>query len=274
MEDQDDKKEEVVVHQKFLETALQQKDKVKDCLSRNSQALYAHIEDCKKSEKWQLVLNKGGVEVYAPKQKENTFCEFLTVTIHPLSPLEVFSFLRDNRFRTEWDKNVSKHMRVADISISQDTDLGCDLTYTRTKPIAGGLITARSYLNMRKAYYDESTGTFIESAVSVDEIFSEIPERLDDSIAARLHLGSGGLFEPYNGGSHCKMSYLTMTDPKGWIPHSIANKVMPQELVSYMGLMREVMTSEKFPYKVLNLDKNCSTGSKTIAAAEKKNKAK
>jgi len=69
---------------------------------------------------------------------------------------------------------VSKHIRVAEICIDKDTDLGSDLTYTRTKPIARGVISARSYLNLRKGYLDDSTGTFVESAVSVEELFDGV----------------------------------------------------------------------------------------------------
>jgi len=241
-------KEEDLVPEEFVQRVLKRKNELKEYLRKNDAALRVHIEDRKK---WVSILEKHGCSVLSLKNKVNTHCEFLTVIEYPRSPHEVFSFIRTFEHRTTWDKNVSKHIRVAEICIDKDTDLGSDLTYTRTQPIARGVISARSYLNLRKGYLDDSTGTFVESAVSVEELFDGCPERVDNTQAATMFFGSGGLFEPINGGKGCRISYLTLTDPRGWLPHKVVNKVMPNELARYFKLIRDTIASKKYPFQMI-----------------------
>jgi len=241
-------KEEDLVPEEFVQRVLKRKNELKEYLRKNDAALRVHIEDRKK---WVSILEKHGCSVLSLKNKVNTHCEFLTVIEYPWSPHEVFSFIRTFEHRTTWDKNVSKHIRVAEICIDKDTDLGSDLTYTRTQPIARGVISARSYLNLRKGYLDDSTGTFVESAVSVEELFDGCPERVDNTQAATMFFGSGGLFEPINGGKGCRISYLTLTDPRGWLPHKVVNKVMPNELARYFKLIRDTIASKKYPFQMI-----------------------
>ena len=72
---------------------------MKKFLSKNTVAMRKHIQDTKK---WRIVLDRNGVKVLAPKDKVNSHCEFLTITEHPRSPREVFSFIREFKHRTLW----------------------------------------------------------------------------------------------------------------------------------------------------------------------------
>eukprot|EP00466_Bigelowiella_natans_P000294 jgi/Bigna1/66228/fgenesh1_pg.1_\ len=280
-------KEEDLVPEEFVQRVLKRKNELNEHLRKNDAALRVHIEDRKK---WVSILEKHGCSVLSLKNKVNTHCEFLTVIEYPWSPHEVFSFIRTFEHRTTWDKNVSKHIRVAEICIDKDTDLGSDLTYTRTKPIARGVISARSVFKVILIGFVPIYSffavqpdcvmdgmTFVESAVSVEELFDGCPERVDNTQAATMFFGSGGLFEPINGGvctkaklcglcgrleveigfwgafklknirrgKGCRISYLTLTDPRGWLPHKVVNKVMPNELARYFKLIRDTIASKK-----------------------------
>eukprot|EP00471_Norrisiella_sphaerica_P006938 CAMPEP_0184491534 /NCGR_PEP_ID=MMETSP0113_2-20130426/20638_1 /TAXON_ID=91329 /ORGANISM="Norrisiella sphaerica, Strain BC52" /LENGTH=301 /DNA_ID=CAMNT_0026875943 /DNA_START=202 /DNA_END=1107 /DNA_ORIENTATION=+ len=244
--------EQGVVPEEFLERVVKMKKEIVKYLDDNAKTMRANVTD---KTKWVEVLDRYGVKVFSPKDKVNTHAELLTVTEHPRSPLEVFSFIRDFANRTHWDCNVSKHVRLKKLYIDEKTDLGYDITYTRTQPIAGGIVTARSFVNLRMGEHCSKSGSFVESVASVDQFLNEedVPERTDYSTGATMFFGSGGLFEPINGGKHCRITYLTLTDPRGWLPHTVVNQIMPGELAGYFNLIKTVMDSKKYEYKLIPL---------------------
>jgi len=240
-----------LIPEEFIQESLKDKVKIKKYLDESADYLKKIVKD---ETKWTSVKKGKNTEVFWFKDTDKTYCQFLTVSVVERTPRDVYSFLRADQHRLKWDRDVSRHERIAPIDVDEESDLGYDLTYTRTQPICGGIVTARSFLNLRVGKYDESTGSFYESAVSIDaEIVPETPERTDCSTKAKLFFGSGGLFEPANGGKHCKMSYVTFTDPCGWLPHALVNKIMPSEMVDYFTLIKNTMAAEKYAYQLIHV---------------------
>lgn len=192
--------------------------------------------------KWTLILESGNTKVYEPTQKTKPYCEYRAVSEYKnKTARQVYSFLRDFSHRSKWDLNVDTHERLAKIVIDRKMDEGDDVTYTRTKPIAAGVISSRSYLNVRRGAYQPKTGYYIEVAQSVDEKKYAVPERTDGSVVATLFPGSGGVFEPTDGGKSCKLHYITYTDAGGWLPYAAVLRVMPGELAGYFNLIKSVI---------------------------------
>lgn len=242
-----------LVPKEMVEALVKSKEKLAKILDKN----YEHVKDQingKNRKRWRVVAESNGVQVLGLANKVNSHCEYMTVIEHDKSPREVFSFFRDFKNRAKWDTNVSVHCRIASLGVDEKTDLGNDLTYTCTQPIAAGLITARSYFNVRGSRKCEDTGCFMEAALSVETLEGDLakyPERVDDSTGAILFFGSGGLWEPLDGGKRTRVTYITLTDPQGWLPHVAVNQVMPGELTNYHILIKGIIASKRYVFALV-----------------------
>uniref|UniRef100_A0A7S1Q4T1 START domain-containing protein n=1 Tax=Neobodo designis TaxID=312471 RepID=A0A7S1Q4T1_NEODS len=146
-------------------------------------------------------------------------------------PERLYDLLQDPEYRIEWDQN-----RLDGFCFTHLTDR-CDIGYYAakvTKPVAN-----RDFVNMR-SWRQLGAGEYIIMSTSVP--VAECPPK--QGLVRAVVRVSGYLVRPYGDGG-CSVTYVSHSEPKGWLPSYFINQLTSKIAPNVIGSMRSAVA--KYP---------------------------
>ncbi|KAJ3328320.1 hypothetical protein HDU76_010165 [Blyttiomyces sp. JEL0837] len=192
-------------------------------------------------------------------------------TTFPHPPTKIQNILLNTTQRPTWDHVMATYKLLPSPTPSTPaTSKTYTITYTCTKPILGGLISARDYIDLRVTHFDEDKGSYIMawSGVNVksnedgedddDELEYingfDLPEELRHEAGSEVHAKSGivrgfnfpgGVYiVPVDSGSS-KVYYTVQSDIKGQVPVWLVNKGTGGALESIFANLKKYLQQHK-----------------------------
>jgi len=141
-------------------------------------------------------------------------------------PRAVWDFLHCPQYRVVWDENRVEASRI--VMVSPVGDIG----YYAAKSPTG--IANRDFVNQR-TWHNAGNGEFVIFNTSVPH--TRKPQA--DGFVRAQSLVTGYLIRPADGGARSSLTYMTMTDPKGWIPSIVMNYVTTSFAPTVLNRMRK-----------------------------------
>ena len=148
------------------------------------------------------------------------------------SPETLWDMLHDAQYRGEWD-----HNRIEGYELSHLDDRQSIGYYAAKSPSP---ISNRDFVNQR-IWHDAGNGEYVIFNTSVSH--NGMPDR-DGFVRAKSKI-TGYLVRPYGTEGGCCLTYLTQTDPSGWIPTFVINFATTKLVPSVMHNLRKA--SEGYP---------------------------
>ena len=145
-------------------------------------------------------------------------------------PARLYDLLQDPEYRIEWDQN-----RLDGFCFTHLTDR-CDIGYYAakvTKPVAN-----RDFVNMR-SWRQLGGEEYIIMSTSVP--VAECPPKA--GLVRAIVRCSGYLVRPYGDG--CSITYMSHSEPKGWVPSYFINQLTSKIAPNVIGSMRNAVV--KYP---------------------------
>merc|ERR1712000_84584 len=165
---------------------------------------------------WKLAYEDAASETKVWSKKGETsainICKVRTV-YKDLDPAVLYDILHDHQYRKVWDQNM-----IEGIVIDQ-LDPVNEVGYYSCK--IHSMVSNRDFVNQRCWRRDTERGEYIIFNHSVPH--SEFPEK--KGFVRAQSILSGYFIQPNEGGGSI-FTYLTQSDPKGWIPSWLLNWLM------------------------------------------------
>ncbi|KAI9356979.1 hypothetical protein DFJ73DRAFT_821692 [Zopfochytrium polystomum] len=136
----------------------------------------------------------------------------------------LYRLLTDTVARSKWDTVFAEYRSLHRLSESTD------ITYSQTKPLVGGMISARDYIDLRVCRVDASSGRHIMvwadvEASLVSALGADVPEVDPTGKIVRGFNHPGGIvIVPRPDGKSCFVHYTVHSDIKGTMPVWLVNK--------------------------------------------------
>jgi len=173
----------------------------------------AFVRDCKDPTGWTLQYEKGeGLKVWDQQSDKSSInIVKLFAIFKDIEASVMYDVLHDPDYRAVWDENMVEGFNVEQI------DANNDVGYYSAKAPTG--ISNRDFCNQRSWRVKESREFLI---MNHTVLHPKCPEKKGFVRANSIRTGYL-LVQRDDGG--CELTYLTQTDPKGWIPAWLTNKV-------------------------------------------------
>eukprot|EP01100_Stratorugosa_tubuloviscum_P016104 TRINITY_DN9_c0_g1_i1.p1 TRINITY_DN9_c0_g1~~TRINITY_DN9_c0_g1_i1.p1 ORF type:complete len:225 (-),score=111.87 TRINITY_DN9_c0_g1_i1:372-1046(-) len=172
------------------------------------------IRECESADGWEEVLNNPPARVCRKKSSNSAINILRVATVFPnLNPEILYDVLHDHQYRTTWDTNMIEGRVV------EQLDHHNEIGYYAARSPPG--VSNRDFLNQRSWRPRPETGEYVIFNHSVTH--PECPER-GDFVRAQSLLTGYLIRRTSSGGS--SFTYMTQSDPKGWIPAWVINSLM------------------------------------------------
>jgi len=167
---------------------------------------------CDSSDGWNLVHEEGTIKVWDQKS-DNSSINVIKIWTHfkTVDALTLYDVLHDPEYRQTWDDHMVEGYNI------QQIDANNDVGYYSAKGMA--TVSGRDFCNQRawRVKGDE----YIIKNHSV--IHPKCPEK--KGFVRAWSFVTGYLIRKHVEAQGCTITYFTQTDPKGWIPAFVVNKV-------------------------------------------------
>jgi len=166
---------------------------------------------CDSTTDWREQLNQENLKVWDKKSDTSLNMVKVWASYADIEPLVLYDVLHDPDYRKVWDDNMVEGYLI------QQLDKNNDVGYYSAKAPFG--ISSRDFVNQRSWRVKESKEHIImnHSVKHKDQ-----PEKKGFVRAWSYRTGYLVRSRPEGG---CTLTYVTHSDPKGWIPHYLVNKV-------------------------------------------------
>jgi len=169
------------------------------------------VAACDSTEGWNLVHEEPGMKVWDMKA-DNSAINIIKLWAHfkDVDPLVMYDTLHDPEYRATWDEHMVEGYNI------QQIDANNDVGYYSAKGIA--TVSGRDFVNQRawRVKGDE----YIIKNHSVKH-----PKQPEKKGFVRAYSFMTGYLVRKSDQGGCTITYYTQTDPKGWIPTFVVNKV-------------------------------------------------
>ena len=183
-------------------------------------------------DKFTLRADSSGVFVWDRKADGGTLIKVFAV--YDCTPQVMWDMLQDAVFRVVWDDSRLDSYRVA--LLDERNDIGY---YAAKSPM---VVSNRDFLNQR-SWHNAGGGEYVIFNTSVQH--TACPEK--SGFVRAISKVSGYLIRPWGeqGSGQCSLTYLTMTDPRGWIPSMVVNFVTTSFAPTKMAKIRKAAADFK-----------------------------
>jgi hypothetical protein len=147
-----------------------------------------------------------------------------------VAPELAYDLLHDPEFRIDWDVNRLDGFCI--VHLTERTDIGYYAAKV-SKPVSN-----RDFVNMR-SWREVGNGEFIIMSTSVPH--ADVPPK-DGIVRAHVRV-SGYLVRKY--GTGCSLTYVSHSDPKGWVPSYFINQLTCKLAPNVISSMRNA--AGKYP---------------------------
>jgi hypothetical protein len=178
---------------------------------------------------WVLRADSSNVFVWDRETKNGTLIKVFAT--YDCAPSLMWDMLHDAVFRVVWDDSRLDSYRI--VMLNERNDIGY---YAAKSPM---VVSHRDFLNQR-SWHNAGNGEYVIFNTSVQHSACEEKEGFVRAISKV----SGYLIRPW-GASGCSLTYLTMTDPKGWIPAMVVNFVTTTFAPTKMSKIRKAANDFK-----------------------------
>lgn len=179
---------------------------------------------CDSTDDWHECFDKDGVQVWDKPSDTGLNIAKLHAKIPTCSARVLYDVLHDPDYRKTWDENM------IDGHLIEQLDKHNDVGYYSAKLPMG--VTNRDFVNERSWRVKEGEMIIINHSVPHKDKPEEKGFVRGNSILA------GYIVRP--DGEGCTLSYIAQSDPKGWIPGWLVNKVTTKFAPKLIDKMREV----------------------------------
>eukprot|EP01114_Cavostelium_apophysatum_P012790 TRINITY_DN294_c0_g1_i1.p1 TRINITY_DN294_c0_g1~~TRINITY_DN294_c0_g1_i1.p1 ORF type:complete len:229 (+),score=43.17 TRINITY_DN294_c0_g1_i1:268-954(+) len=172
----------------------------------------AFVQACDSTEGWKVVHEEAKCKVWEQKSGNSAINIIRVWTkFDTVEPLLLYDVLHDPEYRATWDDHMVEGYNIEQIDVNNDVG------YYSAKGM--GPVSGRDFVNQRawRVKGDE----YIIKNHSV--IHPKQPEK-KGFVRAWSYM-TGYLIRKNPEGPGCTLTYYTQTDPKGWIPTALVNKV-------------------------------------------------
>jgi len=173
----------------------------------------AFVRDCRDHKEWSIVHEKGeDLKVWDQKSDKSAINTVKLYAVFKNIPASVmYDVLHDPEYRATWDENMIEGYNIEQI------DANNDVGYYAAKMPTG--IANRDFCNQRSWRVTDGKEFLIMNHTVAH---AKCPEK--KGFVRANSIRTGYLVTARDGGG-CEMLYMTQTDPKGWIPAWVTNKV-------------------------------------------------
>jgi len=170
---------------------------------------FIHI--CDTDEGWNLCLQNDDLKVWDQKSEASSINTVkMTCTFADVEALTLYDVLHDPEYRATWDENMIEGYLIEQLD---DTN---DIGYYSAKAPMG--CSNRDFVNERSWKVSDDHKEFVIINHSVTHPKNPVKKNFVRANSIR----TGYLVRVKEGGG-CILSYMTQTDPNGWIPGWLAN---------------------------------------------------
>eukprot|EP01119_Soliformovum_irregulare_P008301 TRINITY_DN21434_c0_g1_i1.p1 TRINITY_DN21434_c0_g1~~TRINITY_DN21434_c0_g1_i1.p1 ORF type:complete len:247 (-),score=71.72 TRINITY_DN21434_c0_g1_i1:76-750(-) len=169
------------------------------------------VKKADSTDNWTVVVDKEDLKVWEQPSKESPINIIkLWSFLKDVDPVVMYDVLHDPEYRAEWDENMIEGLLI------EQLDRHNDIGYYAAK--VPSPVSNRDFVNQRSWRVKEGTEWLI---FNHSVVHPKMPEK-KGFVRAKSIL-TGYIVRPAQGG--CNLIYLTQSDPAGWIPTYVANKV-------------------------------------------------
>merc|ERR1711916_57450 len=187
---------------------------------------------------WKFVKSDKGSKVYKRSQKEFSQGLFLIESEFDLSYKDVFFFLFDKEKRMLWDQGVELQEVIQ--TEMETEERGIYLVRTKMKPHAGGIISAREYIDVVSySKYDDSYLNYGATAVEIGK-----PIKCPKGFVRGTN-GPGGYLASKISENKTKLQLVANTNINGWVPTSVINASLATALIDMMVNLKKALNNHK-----------------------------
>jgi len=162
-------------------------------------------------ENWNLCYQEGELKVWDQKSDASAVNIVKLYAVFPdLNPWVLYDVLHDPEYRAVWDENMIEGYNI------EQLDANNDVGYYSAK--APATIANRDFVNQR-SWRVQDDKEFVIMNHSV--VHPKAPEK--KGFVRANSIRTGYMVNAKDAG--CTLTYLTQTDPRGWIPTFLVNKV-------------------------------------------------
>jgi len=137
----------------------------------------------------------------------------LAAVLPAVDPLVLYDVLHDPEYRAVWDDNMVEGTLIEQLGPNDDVGY-----YSAKAPVS--LVSARDFVNQRSWRVKEDKEYLIMNHSVVH------PKRPEQKGFVRANsIKTGYLVRTNPDSPGCTLTYITQTDPRGWIPTSLMNSV-------------------------------------------------
>lgn len=174
-----------------------------------------------------LRFERAGVYVWDQRLQGEANILVKTFATYDNCPPEVmYDMLHDPVYRVQWDESRVDSYKVTQLNANNEIGV---YVAKLVRPISN-----RMFLNQR-AWHDAGRGEYIIMNTSVTH--ASVPETR--GVVRAFSKISGYLVRPWGDKGGCSVSYLTQSDPRGWIPSTFVNYVTTRLAPSVMEKLRK-----------------------------------
>jgi hypothetical protein len=188
-----------------------EKGNIYKCFGKADHAQFRDM--CDSTDGWVLRHGSGGTYCWTlAKKGESMNMIKVFGAFDDISPEIMNDILHDPEYRIVWDESRIDSYRVA--SLDAVTDIGY-YALRMNKPVAN-----RDFLNQR-GWTNAGGGEYVIFNTSVPH--DDMPPAA--GFVRAVSKISGYLVRPWGTKGGCSLTFLTQTDPKGWLPSSVVNGI-------------------------------------------------
>jgi len=222
-------------HIELVQTSQTRSGTMADNTNNNAQYTLATDEDfekfvtyCESPEGWNVCYEKENVKVWDRKPDNDSAINI--VKLHALlpevDPWVLYDVLHDPDYRKVWDDNMIERYNICQLDPTNDIGY-----YSAKAPGIG--ISNRDFVNQRMwRVKDDNQWIIMNHSV----IHTAAPEK--KGFVRANSIRTGYMIKKAEKG--CTLTYMTQTDPKGWIPAMIVNKVTKTFAPNIVGRLANV----------------------------------
>jgi len=172
----------------------------------------AFIKDCHNQEGWNVCFEKGNdLKVWDQKSDKSAInIVKLYAVFHDIEAAVLYDVLHDPDYRAVWDENMIEGYNIEQIDATNDVGY-----YSAKAPTP---VSNRDFCNERSWRVRDKEYVIMNHSV----IHPKCPEKKG---FVRANSIKTGYYIMGREGGGCAIYYFTQTDPKGWIPAWLTNKV-------------------------------------------------
>ena len=180
-----------------------------------------------KTDKFVLRYDQDNILVWDRKKSGESMNLIKVFGTFKCSPATLWDMLHDAVYRVEWDQNRLEGYELSHLNERQSIGY-----YAAKSPTP---ISNRDFVNQR-VWHDAGKGEYVIFNTSVPH--KDMPQR--DGFVRATSKVTGYLVRPFGTEGGCCLTYLTQTDPSGWIPTFVINFATTKLVPSVIQNLRKV----------------------------------